>query len=1172
MQRILVRIFCGIALWGLILPFGVLAQPPVPATPPTDLSGQALRNWLKQNWYDSKHSSLGYDGARNAMYTFIDKRPDGRLYCVYSGFNVSATSNPSPINCEHSIPQSWFNQASPMRADIHHLYPTHQDVNSARGSDPFGEIPDNQTVRWYIGSTSWPGPQSNIPSSNIDAYSEDTNSSFEPREDHKGDLARAAFYFYTMYPSQAGAITRLASLNTLYQWHIQDPVSDWERGRNTRTATRQGNYNPYINFPEIIARAWDINANVSPTLAFVNGSGQITQSTTNQTYTANLSLSPAAGSAVTATVSIDPSSTAQAAQYSLLTTSVSIAAGQTSGQVQVQINGTASPLPSRTIVLRLSSPSTGTVLGGTVTHTITLSDGSTPPPSVTPILTVRNAVDAGGSPTTTAPVTIAGTVHGLNQNTTNANFQFTLIDGTAGIGLRYVGTNALITPALAEGDSIVVTGTVNSFRGLMQVTPTNIVRVATGKPRRNPLTVTVLDEVSESQLVRIENVAVNGSQWQASPTAAFNVDVTLPSGQTYVMRIVQATTGLYGRSFDQVFGVPATNTTARFTIVGLGGQFAASANPPFAGGYQLLPYRATDITSFQPCNAAPSQAATSLNVTNLSANAATISWTNGNGSRRLVLAKAGSPIVAGDLPANGQNYTANAQYGTAGTGLGAAFVVYNGTANSFNLTGLTAGTTYHLTVVEAACTPLLYAGTGALTANFTTTTTVCTAPSTAATSFGVSNVSVTGATLSWTNGNGSRRLVILKAGSAVTTADLPVNGQTYTANAQFGSGSSAIGGGYVVYDGTANNFIVTGLLANTTYHAAVIEYSCTIPQYGSTRLSGSFSTSCNAPGTAAENLLVTPSINQAAISWTSGSGTTRLVLLKASNPFTAADLPTNGQSYTANAQFGTTGTALGGAFVVYQGAAGSVTVSGLSPLTTYYVAVIEAGCTPVQYQTGIYLSGSLTTTSPEPAIATFDGLSTSTTEGQTIEVRLVLSKPSPLAAVAEIEIQTDLVYGAGAQYTTVPSAPSGFINLPIAQGATSATFTLTFTANVTGQELQKSLRLLLTDNSSNVDVATPDQYLIIIRPSRPTGLEEDMWRAGIRLMPNPATHQLSIDAAAFEGQLRRVAFLTADGRQVFEQPLSAPQSQVSLTALPAGLYLVQLHTDKGIYTGRIVVE
>ena len=41
--------------------------------------------------------------------------------------------------------------------------------------------------------------QNNPPSQNRDKYSESASSVFEPREEVKGDIARAIFYFYTMY-------------------------------------------------------------------------------------------------------------------------------------------------------------------------------------------------------------------------------------------------------------------------------------------------------------------------------------------------------------------------------------------------------------------------------------------------------------------------------------------------------------------------------------------------------------------------------------------------------------------------------------------------------------------------------------------------------------------------------------------------------------------------------------------------------------------------------------------------------------------------------------------------------------------------------------------------------------------------------------------------------------
>ncbi|MCF6365149.1 MAG: endonuclease [Bacteroidales bacterium] len=233
------------------------------AQPPSDLSGSALRTWLKTNWYDGYHNTLGYDNARKQMYSYIDKKSDGQVYCVYTGFHQTASNTTylNPINCEHTIPQSWFGSADPMVSDIFHLFPTHGDVNGARGSLDFAEINDNSTDKWYIvnGSNSGLTVLTSTPTSNIDAYSElNTSSNFEPREDHCGDVARAAFYFYTMYPTQAGSITGLASLQTLYDWHLQDPVDAWELQRNDRTESSQGNRNPYIDYPEIACRAWNL--------------------------------------------------------------------------------------------------------------------------------------------------------------------------------------------------------------------------------------------------------------------------------------------------------------------------------------------------------------------------------------------------------------------------------------------------------------------------------------------------------------------------------------------------------------------------------------------------------------------------------------------------------------------------------------------------------------------------------------------------------------------------------------------------------------------------------------------------------------------------------------------------------------------------------------------------
>ncbi len=229
--------------------------------PPDDLSGQALRVWLKENWHEGKHNDLGYDKARRAMYSFIDKNADGMVVGVYTGFKQKAkdTTFLDPINAEHTIPQSWFNEKFPMKSDLHHLFPTHKDVNSTRSNLPFGEIDDHLTEKWITAGD--PGLKiirNSIPTDEIDSYSETIgNEVFEPREDHKGNLARAVYYFYTMYPNAAGDISKIADRETLFKWHKADPVDATEKERNNRIEEKQGNRNPYIDHPRLVALAWE---------------------------------------------------------------------------------------------------------------------------------------------------------------------------------------------------------------------------------------------------------------------------------------------------------------------------------------------------------------------------------------------------------------------------------------------------------------------------------------------------------------------------------------------------------------------------------------------------------------------------------------------------------------------------------------------------------------------------------------------------------------------------------------------------------------------------------------------------------------------------------------------------------------------------------------------------
>ena len=232
---------------------GLLLAPP---TPPSDLNLEALRTWLKQNWFDGLHTDLGYNAAREQLYGSVDEVA-GQIECVYTGFQQASgfVTFPDPINAEHLVPQSYYGSISPMRSDIWSLRPSHGSPNSARSNNPYGEV-DDAAAQWYgVDAQGNYFSTGDIPA-NPDDFSERSNGVWEPRESQKGDIARAVFYFYTMYPTQAGDISGVCDPQTLYDWHLADPVNAFEVQRNDRIELAQGNRNPYVDDPNLVFRAW----------------------------------------------------------------------------------------------------------------------------------------------------------------------------------------------------------------------------------------------------------------------------------------------------------------------------------------------------------------------------------------------------------------------------------------------------------------------------------------------------------------------------------------------------------------------------------------------------------------------------------------------------------------------------------------------------------------------------------------------------------------------------------------------------------------------------------------------------------------------------------------------------------------------------------------------------
>ncbi|MDD2983003.1 MAG: endonuclease [Crocinitomicaceae bacterium] len=177
------------------------------------------------------------------------------LTCVYSGQNVVYTEpfayTANNFSREHTYCHSWMptspnNTDSKEYSDYHHLFPANQnDANAIRSNYPLGEVVT-------------------VTSTFMNAkFGKDINGRFvyEPKDDHKGDAARALFYEAITYNSVDGknwafpnpissTINYGQDQTILKQWNIMDPPSNWEIARNDFIDSLQSNRNPFVDHPE----------------------------------------------------------------------------------------------------------------------------------------------------------------------------------------------------------------------------------------------------------------------------------------------------------------------------------------------------------------------------------------------------------------------------------------------------------------------------------------------------------------------------------------------------------------------------------------------------------------------------------------------------------------------------------------------------------------------------------------------------------------------------------------------------------------------------------------------------------------------------------------------------------------------------------------------------------
>ncbi|MFY7734176.1 MAG: T9SS type A sorting domain-containing protein, partial [Bacteroidia bacterium] len=112
---------------------------------------------------------------------------------------------------------------------------------------------------------------------------------------------------------------------------------------------------------------------------------------------------------------------------------------------------------------------------------------------------------------------------------------------------------------------------------------------------------------------------------------------------------------------------------------------------------------ATAITTSRPnarffVTRVPLTNASNMQFSNITNTSLTLSITKGSGGARIIVCR--PTIAAAVVPVNLTNYSANSIYSQGNTTGANNFVVYNGTGNTVNITGLTKNTAYTFTVYE----------------------------------------------------------------------------------------------------------------------------------------------------------------------------------------------------------------------------------------------------------------------------------------------------------------------------------------------------------------------------------------------------------------------------------------------------------------------------------------
>lgn len=194
-------------------------------------------------WTALQQTDLDPSNSNNVLLIYGYDDNDGNVTTDRTRNKNNNGGNVGDWNREHTYAKSLANPSmvttTPSAGtDAHHLRSSDVQRNGMRGSLKFATGSGNSGT---VGANWYPG------------------------DEWKGDVARMMMYMYLRYPTQClpanvGAGTSVAidpsMIDLFLTWNAADPVSQYEKNRNTILESQQGNRNPFIDNPYLATIIW----------------------------------------------------------------------------------------------------------------------------------------------------------------------------------------------------------------------------------------------------------------------------------------------------------------------------------------------------------------------------------------------------------------------------------------------------------------------------------------------------------------------------------------------------------------------------------------------------------------------------------------------------------------------------------------------------------------------------------------------------------------------------------------------------------------------------------------------------------------------------------------------------------------------------------------------------